>query len=422
MSGVRSGAGGSTPSDAELAPRALMAAAAAQVGHDAWGDQSFLAPLELLTGAALASGRLTGTGRRVLRSALLRHLRNRLHLQEFLGRHPPAARAPLHQPIVITGLPRTGTTVLHNLLALDRRNRFLRLWEALHPIPPEAAREPDEAELVRQAETWLERFYAIAPAMREIHPLSPSGPEECDALLQNAFASQHFDDMFDAEGYSRWFYAERLEVEYDYYALQLRVLAAHGPEHERWVLKSPGHLAHLDELLRALPAARIVHCHRDPAQSVPSYADLILNVRRPNVECLTKESAGRQALERSAASAARALAAREQIDPERLLDVSFPDLVRDPLATVARLYEWIGVSLPPELEASMRRWLKHSTRHRYGQHRLDPSHFDLPPARARAPFAAYLERFGRLCEERPAARPARGGVGSRGPAAGRRRR
>ena len=386
--------------EAHLSARALMSAAAERAGLDRWGDEGFIAPLSLLVGSCEATGHLSSTGRRVLRSVLLRHLRNRLELQAFLDRRPQPAQAPLEAPLVVTGLPRTGTSLLHNLLAVDPRHRFLPLWRALHPVPSEPGHGPDEATLLGQAETWLERFYAMAPEFRAIHPLTSTGPEECDALLQNAFASQHFDDMFDAEAYSRWFYETDLDREYSYYALQLRTLTPGREAHKRWVLKSPGHVGQIDALRRALPGVRIVHCHRDPARAVPSYAGLILTVRRPNSEPLSPARVGEQALWRSATAANRALYARARSDADSFFDVSFPDLVADPIDTVARIYEWLGTSLEPDAEASMRRWLVENPQDRHGTHEYDPFVFDLPPERVRAEFAAYLDRFEPLCVPR----------------------
>ncbi|MDP8970517.1 MAG: sulfotransferase [Actinomycetota bacterium] len=283
--------------------------------------------------------------------------------------------------------------MLHNLLAQDPRHRFLRLWEALHPVPPGEGHEPDEATLVRQAETWLERFYALAPAFRAVRALTPRGPEECDALLQNAFASQHFDDMFDAEAYSRWFWHVTLDREYAYYALQLRVLSRGRDAGKRWVLKSPGHLGHLDSLLRAVPGALVVHCHRDPAEAVPSYASLILTVRRPNSDAVSPVSVGEQALRRCAAALHRALEVRAAAGERRFVDVPYTALVEDPVATVGHIYDRLKVRMDRTVEAAMRRWLADHPRHGHGIHRYDPQRFGLPADRVRAAFAAYLERF-----------------------------
>lgn len=370
----------------------LLAEAAARAGHGGWGDTGFVEPLSLLVGSCRATGNLSPAGWRVLRSVVLRHLRNRLYLRAYLERHGDAGTHPPGSPLVITGLPRTGTSLLHNLLAQDPRHRFLRLWEGLHPAPP-GPPGPSEATLVGQAERWLDRFYERVPEFRAIHPLTARGPEECDSLLQNAFASQHFDDMFDAPEYSRWFWHGTPTAQYRDYALQLRVLSA-GLDGRRWLLKSPGHLGHLGALLEVLPGARILHCHRDPVRAVPSYASLIRAVRRRNVRVLSLPALGQQALERCSTALHRALEVRSAAREDRFLDVGFRALTADPIGTVQRVYDWVGDPLDGTVADAMRAWLDAHPPDRHGTHRYTAERFGLSAHRVRTFLAAYLERFG----------------------------
>lgn len=398
---MTAGTGSGPPAVADqLSARALMSVACKRTGLSHWGEEDFMPALERLIGACLTTGRLTRAGHQLLRSVTLRHLGNRLYVQDHLHRRPHAAETELAEPLVITGLPRTGTTLLHNLLSQDRRHRFLPLWQALHPVPIEAGRGPEQVTLMSQAGLWLERFYTLIPGFRAIHPLTPAGPEECDALLQNAFASQHFDDMFDAEAYSRWFYETDLDREYAYYALQLRILTP-GPEaRKRWVLKSPGHLGQLAALRRELPGVRVVHCHRAPAASVPSFASLILAVRRPNSAPLSLERIGAQALWRSTTAMTRALRARAGDERDSFFDLAFADLVAEPIEAVARIYAWLGVPLEADAEAAMRRWLAANPADRHGRHEYDPACFGLTREGVQARFAAYLDRFEPVCSGR----------------------
>lgn len=242
----------------------LIDEAAARAGP--WdGDVPFAGTLALLVDSCRRTGALNPTGRDVLHKAAVRHLRNLRYVQAYVDAHPEVVTRQLHAPLVVTGLPRTGTTLLHNLLACDPAHRVLRFWEALHPVPP-AAGGPSAEALQAQAGRWLEGFYRLVPEFRAIHGATPTGPEECDALLQNTFASQHFDDMFDAGAYSAWLARAPLVDEYAHYALQLRVLT--GPAPVTWALKSPSHMGHLDALIGALPGATVVLCHRDPHQVV----------------------------------------------------------------------------------------------------------------------------------------------------------
>lgn len=366
-------------------------------GSGDWGDLGFSANLERLVDSCHETAALNPLGQKVLRSVAVRHLVNRLAQHAHLAQHPEIAERDLGAPIVITGLPRSGTTLLHQLLAVDHRHRVLRFWEALHPIPPDPARRESRAELVAQATRWLEGLYEMVPAFRSIHGATPTGPEECDALLQNEFASQHFDDMFNASDYSRWLATAPLAQEYASFAVQLRILTTPGGG--RWVLKSPSHLGHLDALLAACPQATIVHCHRHPNEAVPSYASLILNLRRAYSNRTSAAVIGRQALTRCQVAVERALAVRRH-HPDRFVDVAYGRLVRDPVPTVRELYKRIGRSLPGRTETAMRQWLTAHPQHQHGVHRYRSDAFGLHRDALSAAMGSYLEELAPVLSDR----------------------
>lgn len=372
---------------------ALLDQAASRAGSSDWGDQGFVGNLELLLESCRETAQLNTMGLRLLPKILLRHLRNRLYVQGYLSSHPEAATAPISDPVIVTGLPRTGTTMLHNLLALDPSRRPLRLWEALHPVPAGGDSGPSRAHLVEQAESWLAQLYAMVPAFKAIHRGTAEGPEECDALLQNSFASQHFEDMFHVEAYSSWLSGTALSSEYAYYRLQLQVLASGDESALPWVLKSPSHLGHLDGLLAALPDAVIVHCHRDPLEAVASYASLVFNVRQPYSDHVSPLAAGNHALVRCRAAMDRALAVRESVSESTFVDVSYTALIGDPLRVLGELYEKLGRPLGGELESRTKRWLDENPQHRHGKHRYGLADFGLTAEGIGAALGPYLGRF-----------------------------
>ncbi len=389
-----------------LSASSLMDEAASRAGSDDWGNGAFIPALTLLVQSCQRTASLTPGGWRVLRSVVLRHLRNRLGLAERLRRNPGLASTAV-PAVVVTGLPRTGTTLIHNLLALDPELRALRLWEALRPFPALGPEGPGTTTLVEQADAWLANFYELAPDMRAIHALSAEGPEECDALLQNSFASQHLDDMFDAEDYSAWFANDPLDEAYRYFALQLAALSetallegSSGAERGAgtWVLKSPGHLGHLDALLGALPGAVVVHCHRNPLEAVPSYASLIRTVRAPHTERLDAAVVGRQALDRSCRAVRRALDVRNSGGDGPFLDLAYTGLVGDPLGVMTEVYERFGRPLRPALVARMEQWLDANPQHLHGPHPYAMGEFGLRTGEVSEAFASYLDRFGALLE------------------------
>jgi hypothetical protein len=364
---------------------ALVEEAAAKAG--AWpGDVPFVANLTLLVEACRD---LNATGQEVLHRAAVRHLRNLRYLQAYVDEHPDVGGRPLDGAVVISGLPRTGTTLLHHLLALDPDHRVLRFWEALHPLPPDAG-GPAPDVLRAQAERWLEGFRRLVPEFEAVHRATATGPEECDALLQNAFASQHFDDMFDAPDYSSWLAGALLPGEYAHYALQLRVLSGDG---RRWALKSPSHLGHLDALLAALPGSTAVVLHRHPHQAVASYASLIRTLRRVYSDDVSSDAVGRQALARTATAMRRAREFCAGPSGASVVDVSYDELVRDPVAVVRSVYVACGRRFDAGAEAAVRAWTVAHPQHEHGTHRYDLAEFGLTRDQVDDAFGDYMERF-----------------------------
>lgn len=379
---------------AEISIPGLMDKAVEIAGTDEWGDLGFIANLELLVESCVDTAALNQLGQRVLRSVVVRHLANRLALQAHLAEHPDAISRDLGSPVIVTGVPRTGTTLLHHLLAVDPAHRVIRFWEALRPVPPDPAKRESRAQRIRQAEAWLEKLYEMVPSFRTIHGATPTGPEECDALLQNDFASHHFDDMFNASAYSDWLATASLRREYGSYARQLRVLTRPGST-LRWVLKSPSHLGHLDAVLAVCPQATIVVCHRQPREAVPSYASLLLNLRRTYSNRTSAAVIGRQALERCTVAIERALDVRRR-HPGRFVDVAYGRLANDPIATMRTLYGQLGRSLPARTETEMVRWLSDHPRHAHGVHRYGSGGFGISPEDISTRLGPYIEQFAPL--------------------------
>ncbi|CAN5218934.1 sulfotransferase [soil metagenome] len=372
----------------------LLEKAQARAGTECSAEPVGMENLRLLLDSCQRTAAVNPLGAKVLEKVVVRHLVNGLRLAAQRDRHPDLSTSAPDVAVVITGLPRTGTTLIHKLVALDPGSRVVRLWEALSPVPPDSTDPDARSERIAAAESWLERYLDLVPEMRTIHSLSADGPEECDALLQNAFASQHLDDMFCARDYSQWLYGADLTEEYAGHALQLRVLEGSGDAADRpWMLKSPSHLAHLGALTATYPGAVVVHCHRDPAEAVPSWASLVSAVRRPYTDELSPQVVGDQCLQRAVVATERALAVRETMGDGRFVDVAYRSLVDDPVAVVTEIYERVGRPLEADVEAQMQAWVERNPQHKHGRHRYEPSYFGLEEPRVRRALAAYNDRF-----------------------------
>lgn len=355
-----------------------------------WNDYAFLPALELLVESCMAGGSLNERGRRHLETWVVHHLVNRLLLDADGIDRPEAVAKPVGPAIVITGLPRTGTTLLHHLLALDPGLRTLRVWETLRPGPGGVG-GTTQAELVSIAAAWLDQFYLDVPCFRPIHSVAAEDPDECDALLQNEFASTHFDDMFNAEAYADWFEVAPLRRQYASYARQLSGLRRPDDGSKPWLLKSPTHLGHLDALLEACPEAMIIHCHRRPSEAMPSYASLVLCLRQAYNDNVSAGQVGQQTLRRCATAVRRALAVRREA-PDQFIDVAYLDLLRRPHASVAAIYDRLGRRFSAGFAASIDNWVASHPQHRHGVHHYRGEDFDLDASVLSDNFRDYIDQ------------------------------
>ena len=263
----------------ELDPEALLDAAAAQSGLSDFGDERFREPLRRLFESYERDAGLTAFGRLVVRRDTLRLLENRLHLQDAWTRHPEILAGEIRAPLFVLGLPRTGTSILHELLAQDPAEpRADDLGGAAHLA---AARARDASRATRASprpRSTSPASTSVLPEFRKIHRMGARLPQECVALTCHDFATLVFHTSHRVTSYQRWLDGADLRFVYESHRRQLQYLQWRCPA-ERWVLKSPGHLWALDALLDVYPDARIVQTHRDPLRVLASLAHLVTVLR-----------------------------------------------------------------------------------------------------------------------------------------------
>lgn len=243
-----------------------------QTGLSDFGGDSFREPLEILLQSLRDEARLNARGVFMMHRTMLRLLANRLLTEKAFTENPEMADIPINSPLYIIGFRRTGTTLLHNLLACDPAARWLRLWEGLFPAPAPQSLQTDPR--IAQAEEWAAGFDKIAPRLASAHKLEPSGPEECLWLFEHTFIDLIFELRAHVPSYSEWLVEHEADVGiYQYCRRQLQMLGTHcGGRH--WVFKAPRHLPGLAGLLVIFPEARFVQTHRDPVEVLPSICSL----------------------------------------------------------------------------------------------------------------------------------------------------
>ena len=373
----------------------LMARATRTTGLDDFGDDAFRRPLDRLLAAFEDEAELTLLGRLIARGDLVRLLENRLRMVDTRRRHPGIDGGEIRRPLFVVGLPRTGTTILHELLAQDPANRVPMTWEVMHPWPPpEQATYATDARIAR-----VERHFAgidrLIPGFKSMHPMGALLPQECVALTAHDFASMLFSTTHHVPSYQAWLEAADLRWVYASHRRQLQYLQWRCPA-AHWVVKSPGHLWALDALLAKYPDADIVQTHRDPLTVVASLASLVTLLRRLASDRVDPVAIGAEWTGRLAAGLAHATAVRARGVPAgtRILDVQFADLVRDEIGMVRRIYAHVGRTLDADAEARMRRFLADNPADKHGRHHYSLAAAGLDPAIERRRYAAYQERFG----------------------------
>jgi hypothetical protein len=323
-------------------------------------DQEFLADLDVLYGFLRGKPHLSALGGLAARSEIIRRMETRLSVRRLLRDDPSIASVPVRAPIIVTGLPRTATTLVHRLLASSVTTRAPMLWEVLHP----ASGPGDQSKNLRTAR-WLARMYHLTvPATRDIHPTAATSPEECTFLLPQTLMYEMMGPM---PGYRRWYGGRDVTGDYRYLRAQLQVLQRRGPR-RRWVLKSPFHLANLDVLLDTFPDATIVWTSRDPAVALASWCSLIeanmamYNDRVDPVEIgITWLPIWQSALQRARATRRRR--------PDRFLDVEHAAVMADPVGTTTGLWRQLGVEYDDQSRRALSEEARQDGRRNPGAHR-----------------------------------------------------
>jgi Sulfotransferase family len=330
----------------------------------------------------------------------VRFLSNLLRLFDEEQRAPEIIARPVDRPIFISGLPRSGTTFLHSLLAEDPANLVPRVWQLIHPYP----NRHSESRLDRRAQRvarQLRLFGLLAPDFRRMHPIDAGSPQECSEITAHVFASLRFDTTYRIPSYRRWLDKTGHLEAYRFHKRFLRHLQHQTAKGGRWVLKCPDHVFALDAIRAVYPDARLVFVHRDPLAVLLSVARLTETLRRPFTRSIDKAEIGRQDSDRwLAATELMIAAAQEKRFAEPIFHVQYLDLVKDPVGTVAALYSHFGGALHPDAAARIGRLVEAKPNGGYGAHGSRLEEYGLDAALERERYARYMAHFGIRPESR----------------------
>ena len=337
----------------------LVEAAMAATGLSDLGEPTWREGLDRLLDDLAGPARLNDLGRTIVEAEVTGYLGNRMQILDWRARHPDVADGPITRPIVIVGQPRTGTTILYDLLAQDPANRAPLTWEVDAPVPPPETATYTTDPRIAEADAVAAMPDLLIPGFTDFHPLGATLAQECVRITGADFRSMIFPTQYDVPAYDRWLLHEAdMAPAYRWHRVFLQHLQSRH-RGERWLLKSPCHLWTLGELLAEYPDALVVQTHRDPVRVVSSVSALAALLRSMASDHHDVAVAAAQYADDIAVGLDRSVAARVDgtLPPDQVVDVQFAEFLADPFTTIGTVYDALGLELTAGAEAAMREFL-----------------------------------------------------------------
>lgn len=359
-----------------------------------FGGSDYLPGLKVLLQSMDYDPHFSETGRRVAWGMLVGVLRGRAQAIASMKANPGFDARPILSPVVITGVPRTGTTALHRLLAVDPRFQGLQTWLLDSPMPRPPMETWGDYPEFRKTVAQLDAQYAATPNAKAAHFRAAEEVHECCMVLRQSFVSNLWSCGWSAATYDAWWQCQSEEAAYRHYYKCVQLIGMNDPD-KRWLLKNPGHIEHLDLLFAVYPGARVIQTHRDPAKAVPSLVSLLMNLNNV-MEGDRPQQRAETMLQREVvkwANAVRKADAVREKHPAQVLDVVHADFHARPMETVEEIYRFIGMDIPGETRAALMQRIEEKPEMQHGVHRYSIADFGMTEEEARAPFGDYIQRY-----------------------------
>lgn len=367
----------------------MMEVAVGATGLDDFGPGDFREGLDVLLQSLAGDAHLHPDTDAAVVGVLQTRLTNRLLVEDWYRRHPELAEIPVLGPVNIVGLPRTGTTALGSMMSLDRQFRGLRMWEQRNPVPPPVlADEPTDARRL----AYADEIAGLPAEAHAMHHYEVDASVEDSDVLGMAFHGQQY--TLPVYGYHRWWRAADSTETFRYHRRVVKLLASQRPPN-RWLFKSPHHKFHLEAIVAAYPDAKFVMTHRDPAKAIPSYASLVATVFPAAADPAGHDLArlGPEVCNHLREGMEHALEARDRLGEDRFFDVHHVEFNADPLGTIERVYDFLGLPLAADVVRTIDEWQRANRSGAKGAHRYTPEQFGLRAEQIRDDYDAYIRRF-----------------------------
>jgi hypothetical protein len=374
----------------QLVDQARQATGLADFGHDSWREGAERLIAELNDGAAL-----TDVGSVIAASEIVEYLTGRLHVVDWVTQNPSIEATGVHPPIVVLGQPRTGTTILFDVLAQDPANRVPLTWEVDRPWPPPETATYETDPRIDEVEAKLANVELLIPGFRGMHDMGARLGQECVRITAAEFRSMIFATQYRVPEYEQWLlHRADMGPAYRYHRMFLQYLQSAHPA-ERWLIKSPAHLWSLGAMFEEYPDALIVQTHRDPVRVICSLASLVDLLRRLASEDVSLAKVAAEWVDDIILGLDRAVEARLDgtVPSRQAVDVLFRDFLADPMAVVRTIYDRLDIELTDVAEQAMRSFLAENPQEKHGGHSYSFADTGLDAGLLRERTRIYQEFF-----------------------------
>ncbi|HXW35081.1 MAG TPA: sulfotransferase [Acidimicrobiales bacterium] len=374
----------------------LVAQALESTGLDDFGSETWREGAGRLAGELNEKAELTELGTAIVSGEIVAYLTSRLQVIDWVKRNPEIAGRDIRPPIVVLGMPRTGTTILFDVLSQDPANRAPLTWEVDRPWPPPETATYETDPRIDEVQANLEGTELLIPGFLGMHDLGARLAQECVRITAGEFRSMIFSTQYRVPEYQRWLLHEAdMAPAYRYHRTFLQYLQSAHPA-ERWVIKSPAHLWAPGAMIHEYPGALVINTHRDPLRVVCSLASVVDLLRRLASDKVSIDAVAQEWAYDIAEGLDRAVAARRDgtIPDKQAVDVHFADFLADPLAVVREIYERLDIELIPTAETRMRAFLAENRQERHGGHSYTFADTGLDEGGLRERMRPYQDYFG----------------------------
>ncbi|MGR4864716.1 sulfotransferase family protein [Caulobacter sp. LARHSG274] len=373
-----------------LVADALIEQAMKKTGLDRFDSESYREGLDVLVADYNSSEHPEPLIER-MSGNLVQMLADRLSTTDYLAQRPELLERSIERPLFVFGMPRTGTTLLSNLLACDPARRSALTWEIEEPVPPPttATLKTDPRALAKLAQE--KAMLAAHPEMGKYYRNSAVYPNECMFFMMHDFKGLAYESRGKLPAYRDWLLSTDMTSTYQYHKRFLQLLQADAPG--IWNLKMPSHALWLETLLAVYPDARLVWAHRDPFTATSSFCSILSMAHRGYTGKIDYEWLGEDCPHQAQLHLDRIMDTREKLGHDRIVDIHYADITRDPMGAIRRLYADLGDALTPQAEAAMQAWLDENPQGKFGKHEYALEQYGLSVEALAPRFERYLSQY-----------------------------